>query len=129
MARDFVNFFVDNATPIRHFNNRRKGCDPITILQGGCLMLVQSESKAQNWRAVAVLDGRGECLLYVGRSTTQIRSGYVDAFNELLDEEEKNLCSAIHMQQWTGTPDAGRWATKTELRVPIVSPEKAVKVA
>lgn len=87
-------------------------------------MLITTEEKAQGWRAVAVLDGRGECLLFVGRSSTQVRGGYVDAFNELLDEEEKDLVTSIQLQQWQGAPDAGRWATKNELKVPIGKPMK-----
>jgi hypothetical protein len=82
-------------------------------------MFIQTEDKAQGWRAVAVLEGRGEALLFVGRSTTQVRAGYVEAFNELLDDEEKDLVTAVQMQQWNGTPDAGRWVFKTDLRVPV----------
>lgn len=84
-------------------------------------MFVQTEDKAQGWRAVAVLEGRGEALLFVGRSTTQVRAGYVEAFNELLDDEEKDLVTAVQMQQWNGTPDAGRWVFKTDLRVPATA--------
>lgn len=81
-------------------------------------MFIQTESKAQGWRAVATLEGRGECLLFVGRSSTHVRGEYVDAYNELLDAEEKELVTGISLQQWQGTPDAGRWQTKNELRVP-----------
>ena len=42
-------------------------------------MFIQTESKAQGWRAVAVLDGTVEALLFVGRSSTQVRAGYVEA--------------------------------------------------
>ena len=86
-------------------------------------MLVQAEEKAQGWRAVAILEGRGECLLYVGRSSTQVRAGYVEAFNELLEDDEKELATSIQLQQWQGAPDAGRWQQKNELRLP-----NAVKV-
>lgn len=82
-------------------------------------MFVQTEEKAQGWRAVAVLEGRGEALLFVGRSTTQIRGGYTEAYTELLDDEEKELVTAIQMQQWQGTPDAGRWVHKADLRIPL----------
>ena len=94
-------------------------------------MIIQTESKAQGWRAVAVLEGRGEALLFVGRSTTQIRAGYIEAFTELLDEEERELVSAVQMQQWQGTPDAGRWIFKADLRVPTgtLLAEKLMKVA
>ena len=81
-------------------------------------MLVQVESKAQGWRALAVLDGTSEALLFVGRSSTQVRAGYVEAFTELLDEEEKDRTSTIRLQQWQGAPDAGKWLDKAELRLP-----------
>lgn len=81
-------------------------------------MLIVTESKAQGWRAIAVLDGRGEALLYVGRSSTQVRGGYGDAYHELLDDEERDLVSSIKLQQWQGAPDAGKWHDKAELRVP-----------
>ncbi|MGL4420682.1 MAG: hypothetical protein ACRCZF_08465 [Gemmataceae bacterium] len=82
-------------------------------------MLITTEEKAQGWRAVAILEGRGECLLYVGRSSKQVRDGYAEAFTELLDEEEKELVSGIQLQQWQGAPDAGRWQQKNELRLPM----------
>jgi hypothetical protein len=91
-------------------------------------MLIVTESKAQGWRAVAVLSGRGEALLFVGRSSTQVRGGYAEAFQELLDDEERELVSGIKLQQWQGAPDAGKWLDKAELRLP--TPVKsAVKMA
>ena len=81
-------------------------------------MLIVTESKAQGWRAVAVLNGRGEALLFVGRSSTQVRGGYAEAFNEILDEEERDLVQSIKLQQWQGAPDAGKWLDKAELRMP-----------
>lgn len=89
-------------------------------------MIIQVEAKAQGWRAVAVLDGQ-EALLFVGRSSTQVRAGYAEAFTELLDEEEKDRCSVIRLQQWQGAPDAGKWLDKAELRIP--TPAKLLKVA
>ena len=53
-------------------------------------MIYQTEAKPQGWRAVAVFDDeRAECLLYLGRSSTQVRAGYAEAFLELLDDEER----------------------------------------
>ena len=52
-------------------------------------MLIQTESKAQGWRAVAVFDDRGDALLFVGRSSTQVRQEYVESFLEFLDDEER----------------------------------------
>ncbi len=81
-------------------------------------MFFQSESKAQGWRAVAVLDGTLEALLFVGRSSTQVRAGYGEAFAELLDDEEKDRVTTIRLQQWQGAADAGKWHDKAELRLP-----------
>ena len=81
-------------------------------------MLIQTESKAQGWRAVAVLDGQTEALLFVGRSSTQVRAGYTESYLELLDDEERERVTAIRLQQWQGAPDAGKWHDKSELRIP-----------
>jgi hypothetical protein len=90
-------------------------------------MLIQTEAKAQGWRAVAVLDGEVEALLFVGRSSTQVRAGYAEAFNELLDEEEKDRVTSIRLHQWQGAPDAGKWIDKAELRIP--APAKLARAA
>ena len=87
-------------------------------------MLIQTESKAQGWRAVAVLDGTVEALLFVGRSSTQVRAGYADAFADVLDDEGKERVTAIRLQQWQGTPDAGKWLDKAELRRPAPAAAK-----
>ena len=81
-------------------------------------MLIQTEAKAQGWRAVAVLDGEVEALLFVGRSSTQVRAGYAESFAELLDDEERERVTTIRLQQWQGAPDAGKWTEKSELRIP-----------
>ena len=81
-------------------------------------MLVTTESKASNWRAVVVFDDRPDALLYVGRSSTQVRQEYVESFLELLDDEERAHASVIQMQQWAGAPDAGRWEHKSDLKLP-----------
>lgn len=81
-------------------------------------MLIQTESKAQGWRAIAVFDDRQDALIFVGRSSTQVRQEYVDAFMELLDEEEREHVTTIQLQQWSGAPDAGRWVLKNTLKLP-----------
>lgn len=90
-------------------------------------MLVTTEEKAQLWRAVAVLKGRGECLLYVGRSGTAVRAAYLEAFEDGLDDEEKSLVTAINLEQWQGAPDAGKWQHKNDLRLP--KPDKVLVAA
>jgi hypothetical protein len=87
-------------------------------------MFYQTEAKPQGWRAVAVFDDRPEQLIYLGRSSPQVRAGYVNAFQELLDDEERSHVRSIAMQRWQGAPDAGRWLHHTALAVPT-----AVKVA
>ena len=82
-------------------------------------MFYQTESKPQGWRAVAVFnDERDECLLYLGRSSTQVRAGYVEAFLEILDEDEREQVETIALQRWHGAPDAGRWMHQTNLKLP-----------
>jgi hypothetical protein len=82
-------------------------------------MQYHTESKPQGWRAVAVFkDGRDDCLLYLGRSSTQVRAGYVEAFMEVLDEEERDQVETIDLQRWHGAPDAGRWLHQNTLKLP-----------
>jgi len=87
-----------------------------------------TEAKAQGWRAIALFqDERGEVLIYLGRSTAQIRAGYVEAYLELFDDEEKSMIQAISMQRWHGAPDAGRWLNQSALKVP--QPSKMLNAA
>ena len=81
-------------------------------------MLIQTESKAQGWRAVAVFENGAECLVFVGRSSTHVRQEYVEAYLEALDEDERDQITAVQLQQWSGAPDAGRWVLKSALKVP-----------
>lgn len=81
-------------------------------------MLIQTESKAQGWRAVAVFDGGAEALVFVGRSSTHVRQEYVEAYLEALEEDEREQVTAIQLQQWSGAPDAGRWVLKSNLKLP-----------
>jgi hypothetical protein len=81
-------------------------------------MFYQIESKLQGWRAVAVFDGGGECLLFVGRSTSHVRGGYTAAFAEVLDAEERARVRLIALECWQGAADQGRWVAKTILAVP-----------
>src|SRR5581483_2703087 len=48
----------------------------------GPTMFCQTEAKPQGWRAMAVFDDRGDRLLYLGRSSTQVRAGFTSAFFE-----------------------------------------------
>jgi hypothetical protein len=92
---------------------------PALVAREGHTMLYQAESKAQGWRAVAIFDDRPDALIFVGRSSTQVRQEYAAAFLELLDDEEREHVTAIQLQQWSGAPDAGRWVPKNSLKVPM----------
>ena len=95
-------------------------------------MLVTTEQKAQGWRALAVLNTEydsTEALIFVGRSSTQVRAGYADAFADGFSEDEKDCVSVIKLQQWQGAPDAGKWLDKAELRLPTPVAAKLAKAA
>ena len=57
-----------------------------------------------------------------------VRSGYIDSFTELLDEEERSLVSKITLERWHGAPDAGSWEELSELKIPKAAP-KLFKIA
>lgn len=82
-------------------------------------MIYQTEAKPQGWRAIAVFDDRPECLLFVGRSSTQVRAGFGEAFADLLDDEEREHVKSISLQRWQGAPDAGKWIHQTNLTIPV----------
>ena len=81
-------------------------------------MFYQTESKPQGWRAMAIFDDRGERLIFLGRSSTQVRAGFAQAYFEVLDDEEREHVRAIALQRWHGAPDAGRWMNQTTLTIP-----------
>jgi len=92
-------------------------------------MFYQTEAKFQGWRALAVLEDRSERLIFVGRSTTQVRGGYAAAFAELLDDEERGQVRSISLQCWDGAPDKGRWVQKSTLSIPAAKGAKAAQDA
>jgi hypothetical protein len=87
-------------------------------------MFYPTESKPQGWRAMALFDDREDRLLFVGRSSTQVRAGFAAAFSEVLDDEEREHVDSISLQRWHGAPDAGRWVHQSNLAIPT-----GVKVA
>jgi hypothetical protein len=90
-------------------------------------MFYPTESKAQGWRALAVFADHSERLIYLGRSSPQVRAGYANAFLELLDEEEREQVRSISLQRWNGAPDAGHWVPQSTLALP--SPRKTANIA
>jgi hypothetical protein len=91
-------------------------------------MFYQTESKAQGWRAMARFEDGREALLLIGRSSTQVRQGYVESFHDLLDDEERDQVASISLQRWHGAPDAGTWEHQTTLKVPATA-AKVAKMA
>ncbi len=85
-------------------------------------MFYQTEAKPQGWRALAVFDDRPEQLLYLNRSSSQVRAGFRSSYFELLDDEEREHVKTIALQRWHGAPDSGRWVHQSNLAVPV--PEK-----
>jgi hypothetical protein len=81
-------------------------------------MISLTEAKFQGWRALAVEEDRTEHLIYLGRSSTQVRSGYAAAYWEILDAEERARIHHISLQRWNGAPDEGRWVQQTTLAIP-----------
>jgi hypothetical protein len=81
-------------------------------------MIYHTEAKPQGWRALAIFDDRSDRLIYLGRSSTQVRAGFVQAYFEVLDDEEREHVRSISLQRWHGAPDAGRWMHQTNLTIP-----------
>ena len=93
-------------------------------------MFYQTEAKPQCWRAVAEFDDRPDQLVYLHRSSTQVRAGFRQAFLELFDEEEREHVTGIALQRWHGAPDAGQWMHQTNLQKPAsAGVEKLAQVA
>ena len=81
-------------------------------------MVYRTEAKLQGWRALAVFEDGRECLICLGRSTTQVRASYAAAFMDILDEEERAQVRSVALQCWQGAPDEGKWLTKNTLNIP-----------
>ncbi len=76
------------------------------------------EAKPQCWRAVAVFEDRPDVLLYLNRSSPQVRAGLREAYFDVQDDEERAAVKAIALQRWHGAPDAGRWMHQSNLPIP-----------
>ena len=85
-----------------------------------------TESKFQGWRALAVFEDGPDFLLYVGRSTTQVRAGYAAACAELLDDDEHARLRRVVLQCWQGAADQGHWVAKGDLPLPARRPLTSV---
>jgi hypothetical protein len=67
---------------------------------------------------MAVFEDRSERLIYLGRSSVQVRANFTEAFLELFDDEDRDLVKHIALQRWQGAPDQGRRLHHTNLAVP-----------
>ena len=92
-------------------------------------MFSLTEAKAQGWRAVAVFDDRPDGIVYLGRSSTQVRAGYAEAYLEIYEDDEREHVQTISMQRWQGAADAGRWLHHTNLKLPTSTPLKLIRAA
>jgi len=90
-------------------------------------MFYPTETKPQGWRAVAVFDDRSERLIYLGRSSTQVRANLTEAYFEVLEDDERDHVKSISLQRCQGAPDAGKWQHHTNLNLPVRA--KLAKVA
>jgi len=81
-------------------------------------MLYHSESKLQRWRALAVFADGSECLVYLGRSSGQVRGGYPTAYADIFDGDEREQVERVVLQLWEGAADEGRWVEQATLAVP-----------
>lgn len=79
---------------------------------------VLHESRAQRWRALAVLDDGAEALLYLGSSIVQVRENYHVPWFELFEKEIRDKVDSIELQKWAGAPDCGEWITQSNLPLP-----------
>ena len=91
-------------------------------------MMIPTELKPQCWRAVAVFEDRTEQLLYLNRSSTQVKAGLKAAFFDVLDREERSGVKSVSLQRWHGAPDAGRWIHQMSLPVPTGAPTEKVEM-
>jgi hypothetical protein len=89
-------------------------------------MFSLTESKLQGWRALAVAEDRTEHLVFLGRSSQQVRNGYAAAFLEILDEAERAQIKQIALQRWEGAADEGRWIQQSTLPIPTPKPERVL---
>jgi hypothetical protein len=92
-------------------------------------MFYHTETKAQGWRAMAHFEDGREALLLIGRSSSQVRQGYLESFTDLLDDEEREQVESITLERWHGAPDAGSWESQGTLKVPATTPKLARLVA
>jgi hypothetical protein len=80
------------------------------------------EPKSQRYRAIAVFASGKEGLITLGSNYAFVQENYDEAFHKLygVDSEGNQTASIkeVHVQQWQGQSDVGRWNTLKVLPVP-----------
>jgi hypothetical protein len=77
-----------------------------------------TETKFQNWRAIAKRIQGEEHLICLGHSFDQVKQSYIDAYLNVLTEEEQSDVVIIEIQHWNGIADSGKWNKQDILRIP-----------
>lgn len=77
-----------------------------------------TETRYSNWRVVAIDVDDKEHLIFVGQSYTHVTEAYPDAFENLLESEEKAKVKGVVVQRWNGSADRGSWVNKKSLAIP-----------
>lgn len=86
-----------------------------------------TESKAQRWRALAIMSDGSEALLYLGSSIVQVRDNYAESWAEYFNDASRKATVKIVLQKWNGAVDCGRWETQQNSNLPM--PKTAVALA
>lgn len=81
---------------------------------------ILSETKAQRWRALAVLTSGSEALLCLGQSIVQVREYYLEPWYDMFTEEVRRDTDEIQIQKWIGAASCGEWKMQATLPVPPV---------
>jgi hypothetical protein len=76
------------------------------------------ESNFSSWRALAINTHGKEHMIFTDKSYEKVLKIYSIAFEELLEDEEKQQIKAVILQEWYGTPDRGEWKKRKFLKIP-----------
>ena len=77
-----------------------------------------TEDRFSNWRVIATDKEGNEHLIFTGKSYTHVTEAFPDAFDGLLDVEEKSKITSVTVQKWNGTASMGDWKNKKSLQIP-----------
>lgn len=77
-----------------------------------------TESKFSNWRVIAISQNGKEHLIFTGQSYTHVTEAFPEAYEDILDADEKATIKAVTVQRWNGSADRGSWVNKKSLAIP-----------